>query len=319
MLTPINVPPAVWVRRAVPLAAGLALAACVSRESPLSGAVRIPSQARDAMAEASGVVVSVTQPGVFFTINDSGHDPVVFALDLTGADRGAWRVAGATNDDWEAASGGWCRAGDPTSGRCLYLGDVGDNGAVYPTRAIYRVPEPGATGPDSTGVLPSDRVEFRYDQGPRDVEAMYVGPGGATHLITKRPLAAPDGRLRPALVFTLPAEAWHQPDSVAVAVVTDSLPIVPGSANGRLITGAALSPDGRALAVRTYTEVYVFATDSASGRVRHDVAPAVCDVRGLRERQGEAVAWTDPAGDLLLVSEGVREPFHVIRCPPPAP
>src|SRR5262245_26085772 len=48
--------------------------------------------ARNDLLESSGVAVSATQPGVLFTINDSGNEPLLFATDSTGADRGVWRV-----------------------------------------------------------------------------------------------------------------------------------------------------------------------------------------------------------------------------------
>src|SRR5262245_12947688 len=63
---------------------------------------------RGDLLESSGVVASSTQPGVLFTINDSGNEPLLFATDSTGADRGVWRVTGATNDDWEAIADGPC-------------------------------------------------------------------------------------------------------------------------------------------------------------------------------------------------------------------
>src|SRR5688572_26609044 len=40
------------------------------------------------LPENSGATMSASQPGIVFTINDSGHDPVLFALDTTGALRG---------------------------------------------------------------------------------------------------------------------------------------------------------------------------------------------------------------------------------------
>src|SRR5215831_3895936 len=64
--------------------------------------------ARPELIENSAAANSFAQPGVVFTINDSGNDPLLFAFDTTGADRGVWRVQGATNVDWEAASIGPC-------------------------------------------------------------------------------------------------------------------------------------------------------------------------------------------------------------------
>jgi hypothetical protein len=84
-----------------------------------------------------------------------------------------------------------------------------------------------------------------------------------------------------------------------------------------MITDAALAPDGRHLAVRTYTELWIFATDPESGRVRADVRPTICDLSQLEERQGEAVTWLDATGRLLVMSEGQRAPLWAIECPIP--
>ncbi|MGQ0647820.1 MAG: hypothetical protein ACT4P7_09630 [Gemmatimonadaceae bacterium] len=263
--------------------------------------------------------MSETQPGVVFTINDSGHDALLFALDTTGIGRGVWRVTGATNVDWEAASLGPCAMSDsvPRGGRpyeCLYIGDVGDNDERRLSRTIYRVREPRADG-SATDSVAAEHLHFRYIDGPHDVEAMYVAPTGALFLITKRRRAGASGHPRPALVFSLPPTAWDA-DTLAVAQLSDSLPIIPGSASGRTITDASLSPDGRHLAVRTYREVFVFATDSGSGRVRTEVRPAICDISRVERGYGEGITWLG-LSSFLLTQEGRRAPMHVIRCSMP--
>ena len=78
----------------------------------------------------------MTQPGIIFGLNDSGHEPLLFAFDSTGRSRGVWRVNGARNLDWEAAASGPCEAGSDR--RCLYIGDVGDNEARKPASGAAR-------------------------------------------------------------------------------------------------------------------------------------------------------------------------------------
>ncbi|HEX9895793.1 MAG TPA: hypothetical protein VGA78_17810 [Gemmatimonadales bacterium] len=288
-----------------------------SQGLPVS-AREIPVRLREDLVEASGAIVSATQPGVVFLMNDSGHDPMLFAVDTAGNDRGAWQVDSANNIDWEAASPGPCPSGDGRLGakappdRCLYIGDVGDNAAQYPSRALYRMPEPTARGSGYTGRVRAERLRFTYQDGPHDVEAMYVAPDGTVYLITKRRLTDSAGRPRPALVFAVSPAAWGKPDSVAQARLVDSLPVIPGSRPGRLITDAALSPDGRQVAVRTYDQVYLFAADTA-GRMQTWVRPVVCNIEPLRERQGEGIAWLS-SSQLLLVSEGGEEPLRIIGC-----
>lgn len=279
--------------------------------------------ARDDLRESSGVAASDTQPGLLFTINDSGHDPILYAADSTGADRGAWRVTGATNDDWEAIAVGPCTGSDqPTAARatiqrCVYIGDTGDNAARKSTRTIYRVPEPTAGPPgffDTTRA--AARLQYNYPDGPQDVEAMYVGPSGDVVLISKRPAQDATGRLRPARVYRLPAAAWTEPIP-ATAESVDSLPIVPGSAPWRAITDAALAPDTRHVAVRTYTQIFVFAADSLTGRIITTTPPAACNVAALGV-VGEGVAWSGASGRLVLTSEGKGAPVHVVSCPMPS-
>lgn len=293
----------------------------------------ISVRARPALRENSAAVMSVSQPGVLFTINDSGNEPVLFALDTAGNDRGAWVVRGARNDDWEAAALGPCGpatrgddGGKARDGRqeipgatahCLYIGDVGDNAATRPSRVIYRVPEPRAGAAGTNGSLTAERVTFRYSDGPHDVEALWVGRDGTTWLMTKRRLDAPDGTRRPARIFALDARAWRRPDSLATARLVDSIAVVPGSAPGRMITDAALSFDGTRLAVRTYAEVFIFDADPATGRVASDTPASACGITGLRQRQGEGITWLGTSGWLLLTSEGQRAPMHVISCGPP--
>jgi hypothetical protein len=267
------------------------------------------------LREGSAATMSRTQPGVFFLIQDSGHEAVLHAQDVRGADRGAWRVAGATNGDWEALAMGPCGPPDAGPHSCVYIGDTGDNAQRRPSRTIYRLPEPTARRAGTTGSVRAERLDYRYPDRPHDVEAMWVGGDGTIWLVTKRPLQDRLGALRQALVFRLDAASWGT-DTIT-ASLADSLPIVPGSVPLRTITDAALSPDGRWVAVRTYTEVYVFATAGGDGRIDGTRAPSRCDIVPLGEEQGEGITWVD-ATTLLLTSEGVRQPIHLIQCDPPA-
>jgi len=306
-------------------------AAAATSDRATLGARTINVRGNRDLVENSAAVTSVMQPGVIFGINDSGNDPVLYALDTLGRDRGSWVVAGARNVDWEAMSQGPCgtgRAGATDDGSlaqttparvsdsCLFIGDIGDNGSERPSVTLYRVPEPWATTGSQPGVLRPERVHMSYPEAKPDVEAMYVAANGDTFLITKRRMVGADGSVRPALVYRLDASAWETSDTVLVELI-DSLPIYPGSARGRQVTDAALSHDRRRLAVRTYAEVFVFDVDSISGRLARGARWWSCPVDQLEEKQGEGVAWL--GSSILLTSEGRDAPMHVIRCVPPPP
>ena len=291
-----------------------------AEEAGIFSLLKVETSLHRRLVENSVAVTSVSQPGIIFGLNDSGNGPYIFAVDSTGGGRGMWEIVGAQNRDWEAASMGPCSASK--SGSCLYVGDVGDNDARKALVTVYRFPEPKV--PRVGDSLPSTplpiadvaRLDFAYSDQPHDVEAMYVAHDGSIFLITKRRLLGDQGRPRPALLFRLSATSWDS-SGVATALLVDSLPIVPGDAQGRQVTDAALSRDGKLLAVRTYADIFIFAVDSASGLPRRDIAPGFCVIAGLREKQGEGIGWWWDRRRLLLTSEGRNSPMYVVECPLP--
>ena len=255
-----------------------------------------------------------------FGLNDSGNGPYLFAFDSAGVGRGYWEIAGAQNRDWEAAALGPCSSQADQSS-CLYIGDVGDNDARKPRLTIYRFPEPTVEAsapiperPQTIGGVA--RLDFRYSDRPHDVEAMYVARDGSVFLVTKRRLLDDRKRARPALIFRIPPAAWDS-SGVVTAVLVDSLSIVPGARQGGQISDAALSPDGRYLAVRTYADIYVFAMDTTTGLPLEAREAGPCAIGSLREEQGEGIGWWWDRRRLVLTSERRNAPMYVVACPLP--
>ena len=265
------------------------------------------------IAEASGLARSSVQAGAFWTLNDSNNDERLFAFDRTGADLGTVVVAGSRNRDWEALALGACDAG-----RCLYVGDVGDNDARHRTIRVWRISEPVPPGAGRTVTSePARRLDVAYPGGPRDVEAMWVDADTVLWLATKRPLRDAAGASRPSLVYRVAPEAWRG-GGPAVAELVDSLPVVPSRDEDTQVTDASLrNPLGAAardsvLAIRTYGWLYLFRVHGTSGRP--GALLARCRLAPLRERQGEAVTWLDD-GRLLFASEKRGAPLQAARCP----
>src|SRR5262245_1082453 len=89
------------------------------------------------LSEASGLVPSTSEPNGYWAQNDSGHEPQLFAFDSAGRALGTVRVQGARNRDWEATSSGPC-----DQGSCIYIGDIGDNGADRQHVRVFRIVMP---------------------------------------------------------------------------------------------------------------------------------------------------------------------------------
>lgn len=249
-----------------------------------------------AMRESSGLVVSRRHPGVYWTHNDSGDRPRLYAFDTTGAPLRTFEVGGATAVDWEDMDAGPCPVADEDGAPCLYLGDIGDNGRGRPDLAVYVVREPDpASAPDTLPLV--GRVRYAYPDEPHDAELLAVTAAGDLVVVTK-------GRTGTIVLFELPAAAVRAAaaaDTVVVLPVGRTLPIPPDPGLGRMVTGGSFRPDGTELAVRTYTEVYFFRWPMGPG------APTVAHrcLLGRVDDGGEALAYAD-ARTLVLTSEATR-------------
>jgi hypothetical protein len=257
---------------------------------PPSNVVLVGKLSDPRLAEASGAALSRANPGLIWTIDDSGNPPDLLAIDSTGTLRGDFSLAGTTNVDWEEVAVGRC-------GRehCVYIADTGDNSESRSEVVIYRVLEPTVLADPRAPVTTlrgTESIRVVYPDRPHDVEAMAVTSEGEILLVTK-------GRTGGVLLFSISADAWGA-GGVVTAVRRDSLPIVAVGGMGREVTGMALSPDGSRAVVRTYRDLYPFrrrpdGTFSPMGK------PTACDILG-REPQGEGVAFLD-SRRLLLTSE----------------
>lgn len=269
--------------------------------------------------ETSGLAVSRTNPGVVWSHNDSGNDPVLYALDLSGRVIGAVRVRNAANQDWEDMSSGPCprTVGDAArqsaeAASCLYIGDIGDNLWRRRELTVYIVEEPmlGDAGelPDT---VRSRSFKFRYSRRADDSEALAVDEQGDVLIVTKG-LAGVPGFFR--ISADQVAQALESGDTL-VAEHEMNFPVRTEHDVARLVTGAAFAPDGRTLAVRTYHEVLFFRRSASATGGDWEPAGAPCFL-GDAEPQGEAIDYLSE-DTLLLTSERARgraAHMHRLQC-----
>lgn len=262
-----------------------------------AGEVPIATLQDPRLRETSGVAESHLRPGAFWTHNDSGNPPWIFAIDSLGRTGGVFALDGARNVDWEDIAEGPC----PDAEACLYIADTGDNMEVRRSVMIYRLPEPltlsGAATTRRARV--TGVIEVTYPDRPRDVEAMFILPNGDMHLVSK-------GRNDGILHYRIRAAAWDSsPTSAHPHVTAELLERLPIAANlhaRSLVTGADATRDGQRVVVRTLTTLYFFSVES-DGTLSPD-GWAACDVWAFGA-QGEGVAWLAD-GRLAVTSERVR-------------
>ena len=269
---------------------------------------RSPAEARRTGAfadarldESSGVAPSRRYAGILWSHND-GSKPLLFATDTTGAALGTVQVA-ADVEDWEDVALGPC--GRAT---CVYLADTGDNRERRRFVRIHRLLEPDPRAARAGTVARAEALQVRYPDGAQDVEAMWVDPNGDVQLVT----TCRRGEIRQ---FRVPAASWLTGGAIAKPLAT--VPIDASRRHDRFVTGAAISPDARLVAVRTYNVIYFFER-GRNGALTLPLSPVACRLDGI-DIQGEGVGWLD-AERLVLTSEraiNASGTVSVVRCPLP--
>ncbi len=270
----------------------------------------------DQLRESSGLAISRTQPGVLWSHNDSGDGPNLYAIDMSGKLLAVFRVTGATARDWEDIALGPCPAdvatpSPPAQSSCLFISDTGDNDQVRPDVAIYIVPEPRVADVATSPTVPARTLRFRYPSGPTDAEALAVRPNGDLTIVSKGRSGTIDFYSIPAATVTKAIASGE----IVTVTFAGNTGIRPDMRTGRLATSAAVSPDGMALAVRTYYEVYFFKLVTRRGQTRWEDGSAPCAL-GDAEPQGEGIDYLD-AKTLLLTSERSRGrpgSIHRLQC-----
>ena len=239
------------------------------------------------LPEVSGLA---TAGGTLLAMNDGGGQAEVFVLDA-GCAVGEVRSAAVDPYDPEDLA----LAADGT----LWVADTGDNRQNRATVAMIGL------RPDGTTTL----TRLTYPDGAHDAEALLLAPDGTPYLVTKEVLGA-SAVYRPDAALTDGA-------TVLMSKVADlgfTLTGTPGGPVGRagqlLVTGGAVSADGQRLALRTYTDAYVWPlTGSDVVGALHGTPVRVA----LPESpQGEAISFAANSRDLVVAGEGLPSAVTVV-------
>ncbi|MEU7863505.1 hypothetical protein [Nonomuraea sp. NPDC049141] len=234
------------------------------------------------ITESSGLAVSPTLEGVFYTHNDSSAAPTFYAVGTDGRTRATFRVQGAQARDWEAMAA----SKDPATGRgVLWFADIGDNlNGAWPDVSVYKVMEPSSL---RNATLPAVRYRFRYADGARNAEGIMVNPVTGRLFVVSKEFSGS--------VYQAPKKL--RTDRVNVLRKVGAAPI--------MATDAAYAPDGMSYVIRTYFSATVYRPSGES----------IAKVSMPELKQAESIAYTSDGKSLLTGSEGVRSPVYQVALP----
>jgi hypothetical protein len=256
-----------------------------------------------AVKSASGIAASAKHERVFY-LHDGQLTPARFyAIDDTGADRGSFTLAGASNQDWEDIAVGPCPAGS-----CVFIADTGDEREARAGYTIYRVPEPATLGLGEQ-TLSADALSFRYPDGSHDAEALLVHPEtGVISVITRdRSGAGIVG------IYDVPV----LPDgSTSTAVLRKQILTSASPALRAPVTGGAIHARSGIL-LRTTAGIVRF-TLGAGQSVADAIEGSVpCTMSSFEETDGNAVTWLRSGSGYLTVDRGPSPELHYTLCGAP--
>jgi len=249
--------------------------------------------------ESSGLTASRRYPGVFWTHNDSGDTPRIFAVEASGRLRGEFSVMGAEHIDWEAVTA-------DLSGH-LYIADTGNNDNERRDLVVYRLPEPvlAIDGTFTRGAVEVDRhIRFHYsaqqafpdpDARNFDAEAVFWAPHpgtgeGTLYLLTKHRSDTRTVLYRFDDLTGRDVVDLHRVSAFDVGGAETPF--------GGRVTGADATVGGERLAVITYHGIFIFGRPPiGDDYFSEPIARIDFDLEVTK--QTEAIAW---AGTQLLFS-----------------
>jgi hypothetical protein len=239
------------------------------------------------LGELSGLVSDGSR---LYAINDGGTKVQVFVL---GRDCKVQKVITDRTDPFDVED--LARTPD---GR-LWLSDTGDNEKGRLTVALLEL--------SPQGKLTLHRLT--YPDGQHDTEALIMDKAGTPYLITKDILG--EAKVyRPSGPLASPGPTNLEKVGSVKIETTDTQGGPVGSIGSVLVTGGASTADGTVVALRTYTDAYIYAAPDGDVLAALQRTPVRVPLPG--EKQGEAIAF-DPDGTLLSGSEGVGQPLRTVR------
>ena len=250
-----------------------------------------------AVTESSGLVASRTLPGAYWTHNDSGDGPFIYAINTRGNSLGVFRVTGANARDWEDISIG---PGPQPNRTYLYIGDIGDNSEKRADIVVYRVAEPGlknakgSTKAKPNATEPAEAIRLKYPDGKHDAETLLVHPTtGNLYIVTKVTFANP-------VVYEAAAPLTPGKTITMKRIGEVHVPSIFGGA----LTGGSVSPDGRRVALCDYFQGYELVLPTRSTNFDDIWKEKMTGFDLGKRQQGESIAYRLDGNALLATSEG---------------
>ncbi len=291
----------------------MAVSACCGQSASAWPEKPVPSTSKQVailedkrIKESSGLALGLRDPSIFWTVNDSGGEPCVFAIDRSGKTRAKVRVRDAANFDWEDIASCKDEQGTPT----LFIGDIGDNLFIRASIQVYQIHEPAINSADQsvseTETAAPQIWRANYPDGRHNAESLLVHPQTKRlYILTK----SDDGR---CALYAFPQTLQPKVSMVLEKVVDLTFPrlIRAGKRphDNCMTTGASFAPDGSRMVVSTYSSLYEWLLPK-NKPLAEVLLQAPVRIEPELLRQVEGVCYDSDSRTLWITSEHLPTPL----------
>lgn len=236
------------------------------------GAGTVGTVSGDTVVEVSGMAASVRTPGLYYVVGDEPGTSEVVAVRADGTPVTRIEVAGMDPENAEALAVGPCGDDpDDPDASCFYVGDIGDHvGRDHVT--VYRVREPDLAAEPASVEADADALEFSYEDGPTDAEALIVDADGRPLVVSKASFDRDTGETGSTRLYRGPADGGEfalvaeielpEPEDGLLAAMV-----------GNVVTDASADLAAGRVLLRTYDEILEYrAPDPGNGNADADPA-----------------------------------------------
>lgn len=267
----------------------------------------VGSLSEDTVVEVSGMAASVRTPGLYYVVGDEPGTSDVAVVRADGTPVTRIELAGMNAENAEALAVGPC--GDDPEASCLYVGDIGDHvGRDHVT--VYRAPEPDLDDPPAS--VDADALEFGYEDGPTDAEALLVDSDGRPLVVSKAPFDRDTGETGTTRLYRGPAGGGELALLTEIELPEPENGLLAGLV-GNVVTDASVDLAAGRVLLRTYDEVLEYRAPEPGVDVAEFPDWPLRRVPAGNVLQAETVTYTVDECGYLTTSE-LTGAIDAVRC-----
>jgi hypothetical protein len=205
--------------------------------------------------ESSGLACSTRNKKLLWTHNDSGHMPIIYAMNHKGKDRGTFYLDDIESYDWEDMD-----AFIYKGKHYLLIADTGDNIKMRWDYRLYIIEEPKLTSANDasrSSISPAWTITFKYDDNlSHDVEAVAVD-------ISREKIILLTKRSELSTLFELDLRPDNL-DDTQLAIKSGVLKHI------KRASALDISRDGKLMSVHTYARIHRFHYNTKKNQWKYD-------------------------------------------------